>query len=162
MATIIDQIVAKQLSNSHLMTKSPASVNIKWDHKIIFIKSTLEVKEGGVRKELRSLSDMRLLQLFTLKPRQMTKADKRLAYNRFNRLTYVLENGEIDIYLAKSDYEKDNPQPKHDYKLRRLSTPANVTSFDVSDSTIVTLDRNGLHKLELQERQGLHEIMNSE
>jgi len=159
----INDIITKQLSHSHLTIKHPKEIIVSQNQEKVCISNQYEVIT-----EIRSLSDIRLAPHRTFN-KKLPHADK--SKKEGTGLTYLLEDGKIKIYLANEDYEppKDkqgNRQHKHDYpgdKLRSLSTPSRVISFDVSKNIIMALDEEGsLHKLELQNRQSLYEIIHSE
>jgi len=180
-----DYIVAKtaeKLSNSHLAIKSPTQIVIKSPTQIVIWDDWNDSEEWDDSEEIvvtnladniaevRSLSDMRLKGKLPLDMMEETyfSCDNQRPRKR-DGLTYKLnDDGKIDTYLSNNDYSPPNDLPKDDYesgnRLCRLSTPTGVISFDFSEDkkTIMALNKKGfLHKLELQNRQSLHEIINS-
>jgi len=151
----VDHIIANQLIASYLTIKFPAGITILDDQKRIVIR---ELVSGGTRRmEARSLSDMQ--------PRNITEEERieqtylpldHQGLVKKDELTYVLENGQVNIYLPDDDYVSEN-------KLNSLPTSANITEFDVSkdESTIVTLDENGVRAWKLQSREPLDSITKS-
>ncbi len=156
---------AEQSLHSHLTIESPKQI-VVWSDRNEVVIANLPDNIA----EIRSLSDMRLKSkrsLHTIPAIYLPRANKQKKEK--DGLTYKLANGKIDIYLSNYDYSPPNFLLKNDYcsknKLRSLSTPTNIISFDVSEnkSILVALDQKGfLHKLELQNRPSLHEVMNRE
>ena len=152
-AICIDYVVGKKLYNFHMTLKLP----IKVITREILDEAFMVISPSEGIKEYRSLLNIQNIQSVKTTIKQ---PDPHYRYTNdsaieINTLTFKLKDEKIDTYLSNDYLSRD--------KLRSLPTPTGVISFDVTwdKTTIVALAKNGsLHKLELQSRKSLYEIMN--